>query len=383
MRTEHEDRPDPARPALIVTYGNTARKYRVLEREIVVVGRAPGCDVALASPEVAPVHCVLAHGPHGWRVRDCSGRGGTHVNGTTVVEGPLKHGDTLQVGSFSFEAHLPDGSAAPVAVLPPVAPSAVHAVRSPEPPAAIPVGAPATDEALRQNIRARELMLFADYLRRHEQEVNSRLARRHEEVSKAEATLREQRAEVVRLMTEAGKAGQNRAKADSVSKQDADTLRQHVAMLRQELAGRDSIIAGMRVRLEQLEREAATRQAVEAAREELERQREELNDQVAMLEERRSDLDEVTREAEMQAARERAQLARDRAELEQLLEDFRYEQERGRHEPEPYRTSDSPKRTAEQVAEKVVITRRAVPASGSHPNAAKWIDFGNPDAEAD
>jgi len=30
------------RPALIVTYGNTAHKYRPLERDIVVVGRAPG-----------------------------------------------------------------------------------------------------------------------------------------------------------------------------------------------------------------------------------------------------------------------------------------------------------------------------------------------------
>jgi hypothetical protein len=347
MRNELADRPDPARPALIVTYGHTARKYRVLEREIVVVGRAPGCDVALASPEVAPVHCILAHGPHGWRVRDCSGRGGTHVNGTTVVEGPLKHGDTLQVGSFSFEAHLPAGNAAPVAVLPPVAPSA--AMRTAEAP---PPGAPADDEALKLNIRARELMLFADYLRRHEQEVNARLARRHEEVSKAEGTLREQRAEVVRLMTETAKAGQNaRSKSDSTSKQDADALRSHVAMLRQELAGRDSIIAGMRVRLEQLERECSARGAIDGAREDLDRQREELSEQVALLEERRADLEELTREAELQAARERAQLARDRAELEQLLEDFRYEQERGRPEPRDFGQSDPGAATRPVVGE--------------------------------
>jgi pSer/pThr/pTyr-binding forkhead associated (FHA) protein len=107
MRSLAEDRLDLARPALIVTYGTTSRKRRLLERDVVIVGRAPGCDVALASPEVAPVHCILARGPQGWRVRDCSGRGATRVNGTPVVEGPLRHGDALQVGAFSFEAYLP------------------------------------------------------------------------------------------------------------------------------------------------------------------------------------------------------------------------------------------------------------------------------------
>src|ERR1700749_4703735 len=111
MRSLGEDRPDPARPALIVTYGTTSHKYRALERDVVVVGRAPGCDVALASPEVAPVHCILARGPNGWRIRDCSGRGGTRGNGSPVGEGPLKPGDTLQIGAFSFEAHLPGGEA--------------------------------------------------------------------------------------------------------------------------------------------------------------------------------------------------------------------------------------------------------------------------------
>src|SRR5262245_32527938 len=101
MRTEPEDRPDPARPALVVTYGTTPRKLRPLDRDIVVLGRAPGCDVALASPEVAPVHCILAHGHDGWRVRDCTGRGATRLNGTPVTDSLLRHGDTLQVGTFS------------------------------------------------------------------------------------------------------------------------------------------------------------------------------------------------------------------------------------------------------------------------------------------
>jgi DNA repair exonuclease SbcCD ATPase subunit len=72
-----------------------------------VLGRAPSCDLGLVSPEVAPVHCVIVHVPEGWRVRDCSGRAGTRVNGKAIQDEPLSHGDTLQVGTFSFELHLP------------------------------------------------------------------------------------------------------------------------------------------------------------------------------------------------------------------------------------------------------------------------------------
>ena len=104
MRSLTDDRPDPGRPTLVVTYGNTPRKYRCLERDIVVIGRAPGCEIALASPEVAPIHCVLARCANGWRVRDCSGRGATRVNGTAVADSPLRNGDSLQVGSTVLEA---------------------------------------------------------------------------------------------------------------------------------------------------------------------------------------------------------------------------------------------------------------------------------------
>lgn len=116
-------------PALIVTYGHTARKYRPLDGALLVLGRAASCDFSLVSPEVAPVHCVLARGTEGWRLRDCSGRPGTRVNGKFVQETPLVDGDLIQVGSFSFEVHLPPGSCNGAAR--PVSPSQVaHLQRS-------------------------------------------------------------------------------------------------------------------------------------------------------------------------------------------------------------------------------------------------------------
>src|SRR4051794_41202387 len=117
MRKDQDNHVDPNKPALIVLYGATKRKCRPLTGPITVLGRNRGCDVGLVSPEVAPVHCVIVRLPDGWRIRDCSGRA-TRVNGKSIQDAPLRHGDVIQIGTFSFEAHLPAGAALPAARAP-------------------------------------------------------------------------------------------------------------------------------------------------------------------------------------------------------------------------------------------------------------------------
>jgi hypothetical protein len=107
MRKDSAGQSDEA--ALVVTYGNTSRKHRPLDRDLIVLGRGRNCDIALVSPEVATVHCVIARVAEGWRVRDCTGRNGTRLNGQPIVEAMLNDGDALQLGAFSFEVHLPQG----------------------------------------------------------------------------------------------------------------------------------------------------------------------------------------------------------------------------------------------------------------------------------
>jgi chromosome segregation ATPase len=212
--------------------------------------------------------------------------------------------------------------------------------------------------------------------------VNARLTQRHEEVAKAEAALREQRAEVVRRMTEMAKAGQASAKAnksDSASRQEGEAMRAQLGMVRQELAGRDSIIATLRLRVEQLERELLTRKPLEKDREGLQRERDELGEHLAQLEERRAELEEATREAELGAARERAQLARDRAELERMLDEFRFEQqEAARRNEDQFGGTVARERVAAEPLRTKPKLRVVVPSTGSHPAAGKWIDFGGP-----
>jgi pSer/pThr/pTyr-binding forkhead associated (FHA) protein len=110
---------DESLPALIVTYGNTTRKRIPLNKDILLIGQNRACDLNLVSPEVSPVHCVIVLRRDGWRLRDCGSRIGTRVNGKAVQEERLNDCDAIQVGPFSFQAHLPKGmfsAPAPVAV---------------------------------------------------------------------------------------------------------------------------------------------------------------------------------------------------------------------------------------------------------------------------
>ncbi len=110
MRGEGEATLQSGQAALIVTYGNTTRKCRLLDRDLFLLGRSPMCDVALVSPEAAPVHCILQRVADGWRIRDCSGgRHATRLNGRAITEETLNDADVLQIGAFSFEVRLPAG----------------------------------------------------------------------------------------------------------------------------------------------------------------------------------------------------------------------------------------------------------------------------------
>ena len=102
MRKPTEQPIKPGQPALIVTHGTTKNKVRPLVREIMVIGRTPGCDIGLMSPDVAPVHCVIVRQPTGWLIRDCSGRA-TRVNGQSITEATLRDGDVTRTGRYAVE----------------------------------------------------------------------------------------------------------------------------------------------------------------------------------------------------------------------------------------------------------------------------------------
>ncbi len=108
MRQDRDTPFNPDQPTLVITYGNTTRKHRPLDRDVIVLGRSPSCDLHLMGAEVAPIHCLLLRCPGGgWSVRHFGGRIGTLINGKPMQEAIVDHDDTLQIGSFSFKFHLP------------------------------------------------------------------------------------------------------------------------------------------------------------------------------------------------------------------------------------------------------------------------------------
>src|ERR1700722_14079239 len=94
-------------PALILVAGNADRKPRSLDRDVTTVGRARGSDLCLEANEISTLHCVLYRTVDGYRIRDCSSRCGTRINGESIKSQTLHDGDIVNLGPFSFEFHMP------------------------------------------------------------------------------------------------------------------------------------------------------------------------------------------------------------------------------------------------------------------------------------
>jgi pSer/pThr/pTyr-binding forkhead associated (FHA) protein len=109
MTTPLETPSTTTQPALVLLYGTpgATQVWRPLDRDAVVVGRSRGCDLALESPAVSSIHCVISRVAGGYSIRDCGSRAGTRLNGESVEEASLHDGDLVQVGPFSFRVALP------------------------------------------------------------------------------------------------------------------------------------------------------------------------------------------------------------------------------------------------------------------------------------
>ncbi len=275
MRKSRDETVHAGEPALVVTHGETRRKVRALNRDVVLLGKAPGCDIGLASPEVAPVHCVIVRLPSGWRIRDCSGRA-TRVNGQPVNEEPLRDGDVIQIGAFSFQARLPALKEQPV----PVKVARLDAARR-----------RLTDLALRLRARLREKMEEArgvekqrDDLDRREQRL--RVSHQEQQARKGEldAYSRHLRKEVAKCR-------------EMEREMEAEIVRQRVD-LANERRSMERLQAEMQARHADTEATAsALAEALEAEREALEREREQLANEREYIARQRDELVRLRSEA--------------------------------------------------------------------------------------
>jgi chromosome segregation ATPase len=288
MARAHEESLDPTQPTLVVKYGATKKKYRPLLRDIVVLGRGQGCDIGLVSPEVAPVHCVLLRLPGGWVIRDCSGRA-TRLNGQPISEEPLKDGDIITIGTFSFEAHLP--ATATKTVSTEEMERSKHLERSRR---------RLAEQAIRLRSRLREFE-EDDATRRRQQDELNRMedllrSARNEAVAKNQA-LEQRRGELDAYARHLKREAQglreqaHELEADGVRMQVQNELeRRRLEQLQSELQARLSELESVTDALE------AERDALSAEREQIHREREYLEEQRrALLRERQTESERETK----------------------------------------------------------------------------------------
>jgi hypothetical protein len=343
MRKEQEERVDPAQPALIVLYGATRRKRRPLLGNVVVVGRSPTCDIGLVSPEMAPIHCLLLRLADGWHIRDCSGRA-TNVNGHPAHDEPLKHGDTIQIGAFSFEAHLPPGKSLDrQSALEPAAeePSArhEHLLQSRR---------RLAERALRLRARVREL-----------EAVQADLERQRFDLEQMERRLRALHQEARAKQAEGAATPEPEQQRLDARLQELDHYAAHLKRQEQRLRQREEDMA------RQFETERGEFEAdLNRQRVEVESERRELQELREGVEQRQADLGSTAAQLEELLMEERDQLVRERASLAQEREVM--EQQR-----------------QELARQRIELERLQAEAAGSSPSPAStrdtWLDA-RPDA---
>jgi pSer/pThr/pTyr-binding forkhead associated (FHA) protein len=75
----------------------------LLDKPILLLGRHQECDIQLVSRKVSRRHCCIAQVGDHLVVRDLGSTNGIRINGVRVVEGNLKPGDELTIGSYRYE----------------------------------------------------------------------------------------------------------------------------------------------------------------------------------------------------------------------------------------------------------------------------------------
>jgi serine/threonine protein kinase len=92
--------------ALEIANGVKEGHFYTLDKERIVIGRNPDCDIPLLSPAVGRYHTQLVRSPDGYLIEDLQSRNSTHVNGTTIIgRVALKDKDRIHIGGMILIYH--------------------------------------------------------------------------------------------------------------------------------------------------------------------------------------------------------------------------------------------------------------------------------------
>lgn len=77
----------------------------------VLLGRHSHADVRLPLPDVSRRHCRFLFSQGLWQIFDLNSLNGVYVNGQSVRQAVLRHGDLIRIGGFIFAVDLHDSGA--------------------------------------------------------------------------------------------------------------------------------------------------------------------------------------------------------------------------------------------------------------------------------
>jgi pSer/pThr/pTyr-binding forkhead associated (FHA) protein len=72
----------------------------------VVVGRHSEAGLRLPLPDVSRRHCRFQYTAGTWTVTDLNSLNGVQVNGQSVKQATIQHGDYLRIGGFTFTVQI-------------------------------------------------------------------------------------------------------------------------------------------------------------------------------------------------------------------------------------------------------------------------------------
>jgi pSer/pThr/pTyr-binding forkhead associated (FHA) protein len=72
-----------------------------------VVGRHSGADLRLPLPDVSRRHCRFSFREGQWWLYDLNSLNGVFVNGERIEHAPVRPGDTVRIGGFTFTVEVP------------------------------------------------------------------------------------------------------------------------------------------------------------------------------------------------------------------------------------------------------------------------------------
>jgi pSer/pThr/pTyr-binding forkhead associated (FHA) protein len=107
----------PGRPgplaALALTAGPRSGQELPVERPVVTVGRATGCDLVIDDDSVSAAHARLEWDGGHWRITDLGSVNGTALDGVKLppeTPTPLSYGSTVRLGGVKLQFHEVTGA---------------------------------------------------------------------------------------------------------------------------------------------------------------------------------------------------------------------------------------------------------------------------------